>query len=133
MVDWRKVFSLIPSWDHCQRSAPSRISDMPWAGFRPAQNLSLGFVEWSYAEVITTADFLWIKNSKILKILLKMRLQSQVKISSRWAIYACLYVSGAYPDRLGDRHANLGTYTRNDLEDKNANRREKQWDKKTTK
>ena len=29
MVDQREVFSLISSWDHCQRSSPSRISDMP--------------------------------------------------------------------------------------------------------
>ena len=31
--------------EHCQRSSPSRISDMPRAGFEPAQNLSSGFVE----------------------------------------------------------------------------------------
>ena len=36
MVDWRKAFSLISSWDHCQRSSPSRISDSPQAGFEPA-------------------------------------------------------------------------------------------------
>ena len=29
MVDRRKTFSLISSWDHCQRSSPSRISDTP--------------------------------------------------------------------------------------------------------
>ena len=33
MVDWRKVFSLISSRDHCQRSSPSRIFDTPRAGF----------------------------------------------------------------------------------------------------
>ena len=54
MVDRRKVFSLISSWDHCQRSSPSRISDTPRAGFEPAQNLSSGLVEWSCAVVITT-------------------------------------------------------------------------------
>ena len=54
MVDWRKAFSLISSWDHCQRSSPSRISDTPRAGFEPAQNLSSGLVEWSCAVVITT-------------------------------------------------------------------------------
>ena len=47
MVDWRKAFSLISSRDHCQRSSPSRISDMPQAGFGPAQNLSSGLLEWS--------------------------------------------------------------------------------------
>ena len=54
MVDRRKAFSLISSRDHCQRSSPSRISDTPWTGLEPAQNLSSGFVEWSYAVVITT-------------------------------------------------------------------------------
>ena len=45
MVDRRKAFSLISSWDHCQRSSPSRISDTPQAGFEPAQNLNSGLVE----------------------------------------------------------------------------------------
>ena len=45
MVDRRKVFSLISSWDHCQRSSPLQISDMPRAGFEPVQNLRSGFVE----------------------------------------------------------------------------------------
>ena len=54
MVDRRKAFSLIPSWDHCQRSSPSWISDTLRAGFELAQNLSSDFVEWSCAAVITT-------------------------------------------------------------------------------
>ena len=54
MVDRRNVFSLISSRDHCQRSSPSRILDTSRAGFKPAQNLSLDFVEWSCAVVITT-------------------------------------------------------------------------------
>ena len=58
MVDRRKAFSLISSRDHCQRSSPSRISDMPWAGFEPAQNMSSGFAEWSCAVVITTTPHL---------------------------------------------------------------------------
>ena len=53
IVDWRKAFSLISSRDHYQRSSPSRISDTPWAGFEPVQNLSLSFVEWSCVVVIT--------------------------------------------------------------------------------
>ena len=57
MVDWRKAFSLISSRDHCQRSSPLRISDTPWAGFEPAQNLSSGLVEWSCAVVITTTPW----------------------------------------------------------------------------
>ena len=54
MVDRRKVFSLISSRDHCQRSSTSQISDTPRAGFEPAQNLSSDLVEWSCAAVITT-------------------------------------------------------------------------------
>ena len=54
MVDRWKVFILISSQDHCQRSSPSRISNTPRGGFEPAQNLSSGFVEWSSAVVITT-------------------------------------------------------------------------------
>ena len=45
MVDRRKAFGLISSRDHCQRSSPSRIFDMPRAGFEPMHNLSSGFVE----------------------------------------------------------------------------------------
>ena len=45
IVDQQKVFSLISSWDQCQRTSPSRISDTPLAGFEPAKNLSSGFVE----------------------------------------------------------------------------------------
>ena len=45
MVDWQKAFGLFSSWDHCQRSSPSRISDMPQAGFEPTQNLSSGLVD----------------------------------------------------------------------------------------
>ena len=40
-----KVFSLISSWNHCQRYSPSQISDMLQAGFEPAQNLTSGLVE----------------------------------------------------------------------------------------
>ena len=53
MVDRRKALSLISYLDHCQRSSPSWISDTPWAGFEPVQNLSSGFDEWSRAVVIT--------------------------------------------------------------------------------
>ena len=54
MVDRRKVFSLISSRDHCQRSSQSWISDTPRAGYEPEQSLSSGSVEWSWALVITT-------------------------------------------------------------------------------
>ena len=57
MVDQWKAFSFISSLDLYQRSSPSQISNTPWAGFEPAQNLSSGFDEWSCAVVITTA--LW--------------------------------------------------------------------------
>ena len=46
MVDQRKMFSLISSWDHCQRSSPSQISDTPQAGFEPAQNQVLFRLTW---------------------------------------------------------------------------------------
>ena len=36
MVDQKKVFSLIPSQDYCQRSSPYWISDTLQAGFEPA-------------------------------------------------------------------------------------------------
>ena len=45
MLDQQKRFSLISSRDHCQRSSPLRISDMPQAGFQPAQSPSSGLVE----------------------------------------------------------------------------------------
>ena len=45
MVDQQEAFSLISSWDHCQRSSPSQISNTLRAGFEPAQNQSSGFVE----------------------------------------------------------------------------------------
>ena len=51
VVDRRKLFSLISSRNHCQRSLPSRISDTPRAGFERAQNLSS---ERSCAVVITS-------------------------------------------------------------------------------
>ena len=57
MVDRRKAFNLISSWDHCQRSSTLRISSTPQAGFEPAQNLSSGLVELSCAVVITTTLF----------------------------------------------------------------------------
>ena len=47
----------ISSRGYCQRSSPSRISDMPRAGDEPAQNLSSGSVEWSCAVVITTTPW----------------------------------------------------------------------------
>ena len=43
LVDQRKAFSLISSWDHCQRSSPSGISNTQQAGFEPVQHLSSEF------------------------------------------------------------------------------------------
>ena len=54
IVDRRKALSLISSRDQCQSSSPPRIFDTSGAGCEPAQNLSLGFVEWNCAVVITT-------------------------------------------------------------------------------
>ena len=56
MVDRRKAFfNLISSWNHCQRSSPSRVSNTLGAVFESAQNLSPGLAELSCAVVITTA------------------------------------------------------------------------------
>ena len=54
MADRRKAFSLISRQDHCQRSSSLQISDTPWAGFEPAQNLISRLVEWSCVAVIPT-------------------------------------------------------------------------------
>ena len=54
MVNRGKASSLISSRNHCQKSSPSQISDMPRERFEPVQNLSSGFVEWSYPVMITT-------------------------------------------------------------------------------
>ena len=45
MAEQQKVFSLISSRDHFQRSSPLQISDKLQAGFEPMQNLSSGSVE----------------------------------------------------------------------------------------
>ena len=55
MIDQQKALSLISSRDHCERSSPSRISNMLLAEFEPEQNLSSDLAEWSCAAVITTA------------------------------------------------------------------------------
>ena len=63
MVDWRKVFNLISSRDHFQRSSPSRISYTLWAGFEPAQHLISGLVEWSWYNHYTIASWNRTKTS----------------------------------------------------------------------
>ena len=50
----KDIFSLISSWEHCQRCSPSRISKMLEVGFESEQNQNSVFVEWSCAVVITT-------------------------------------------------------------------------------
>ena len=56
MFDRQKAFSFSSSRNHCQRSIPSRISNTPRTGFKPAQNLSSGFLEWSCAVVISKGE-----------------------------------------------------------------------------
>ena len=68
MVDRRKTFSFISSWDHCHRSSPWRISDTARGGFEAAQNLSEGLVEWSCVLVITTTPRL--ENAWKMKIII---------------------------------------------------------------
>ena len=73
MFDWWKVLSLISSWDHCQRSSQSQISNMPWAGFEPVQNLSSGLVEWSCAVVVKEyKNNIFQNKNNIFQINLKM-------------------------------------------------------------
>ena len=44
MVEGQEALSLTSIWDHCQKLL-LEISDTSQAGFKPAQNLSSGFVE----------------------------------------------------------------------------------------
>ena len=79
MVDRRKVFSLISSRVHCQRSSPLRNSDTPGAGFEHEQNLSSGFGEWSCAVVTCFTQCLvdilhWIPTSASIRIHLVIRI-----------------------------------------------------------
>ena len=52
MVNHSRMFSLISSWNNCQKFSPLRISNVLQAVFEPAQNLSSDFVERSYTVVI---------------------------------------------------------------------------------
>ena len=90
MVDQRKAFSLISSWDHCQRFLTLRISDMPQAGFEPAQNLSSGFVEWSCAVVVTTTPRLHLTYWHWFFVHLKLLTASGIDIFS---LSACCHMS----------------------------------------
>ena len=53
MVDRRKAIFLTSRRDHCQRFSQSQISDTSRGGFKPVQNLSSGFAEWSCAFMLT--------------------------------------------------------------------------------
>ena len=70
IVDQRKWFNLFSSRRHHQIFSPSQISDTPWEGFEPAQNLSLDLAEWSCAAEITTTP----------------RRQLQIHLSAVWMI-----------------------------------------------
>ena len=67
MVDQRKVFSLISSLDHYQRSSPSWISDRPTAEFELVQNQISGFDGWSCAVETATTPRLGILRYMSLK------------------------------------------------------------------
>ena len=54
MANQQKAFSHFSSQDHFQWSSQLRITNMPQAGFEPAQNLSSGFDEWSCEVAKTT-------------------------------------------------------------------------------
>ena len=57
--------ALFPAWTIVKDSPPSEVSDMPRVGFKPAQNLSWGFSEWSCSELITTTP----RRQKMLPVL----------------------------------------------------------------
>ena len=55
-VEWltdKIRLSVVSSWDHCQRFSSSQISDKLRLGLKSVQNLSLDFVGWSCAVVVT--------------------------------------------------------------------------------
>ena len=83
MVHQRKEFRLFLSWDHCQKSSPSRTSNISQAGFEPVQNLSSGFIEWSCTMVIITTP----QNHTNLK-----RLWSQTSLSSLSSLCRCIQI-----------------------------------------
>ena len=57
MVDQRNAFSLISSWDHCQKSSSSQISGTLQVDSEPGHKLSSDFAEWKSAVVITTTPW----------------------------------------------------------------------------
>ena len=67
IVDLRKVFTPYIQPVPCQRFSPLQIFDTPRAGFKPRQDLSSDFVEWSYAVVISTTPrrSIWRNNCKV--------------------------------------------------------------------
>ena len=54
MVDQRKAFKLISTWDYWQRSSQSQIFDTPQARFEHAQNLRSAVAESCPVVIITT-------------------------------------------------------------------------------
>ena len=84
MVDRRNLFSLISSWDHCQRSSRSWISDMPPAVLEPAQNLSSGFVQWSCA--VVNKYITKINKYICLYVYIMYIIYTSISISARWGV-----------------------------------------------
>ena len=72
MVDRRKTFILISSWDCCRRSSPSRTSDTTPAEFEPAQNLSSATVPFRSRKIQS-----W---KKIISNYLKYNLNLRLKV-----------------------------------------------------
>ena len=86
-------FSLIYCRDHCQGFSSSQISNTPRVGFESAQNLNLGFLEWSCAVVITTKPRCHIITTT-LRSNLKLRnvrcLRNQIKKSLEPEVQRCI-------------------------------------------
>ena len=53
MVDRRKLISIIFSRNLYQRFSPSKISDVPGAGFKSLPKIKSNFVEWSWVVKLT--------------------------------------------------------------------------------
>ena len=90
---WSKNLKLSfqPGW-HFQRFSPSQISDTPRAGFKPVQNLSLGFVERSSVVVITNTSSLTV----LFDIqLIKPHLTWFYRRRHSWKVFICMMRMGS--------------------------------------
>ena len=100
MVEKRKAFSIISSWDHCQRFSPLFISKVLWVGFEPANNLNSGFFEGSCAEVIYMIFIYYIYIYIIYETLLSIVIKGQFLVISKKSVIfiIILFISRVWPN-----------------------------------